>query len=219
MLTAEKLEVLLSEPTKTGDTRLMRLMSCDNYIKYIFVYYKLNLTTFEARTKASILKFSSIVSNILLNEGRITKDTIFGITSSTLLPTNEIITNAILELKNWYDTLSYINSEKFDTLELEYKVNSLSLQNYIFLTNFCGITSLEKGTNNSKIVKRFMNFEEQTSNFLNGFFLTHSYFKEVLEHIKYLDDFYLLYQKYEISNEEFLCFILLFDIRKNKNFI
>ena len=117
MLTAEKLEVLLSEPTKTGDTRLMRLMSCDNYIKYIFVYYKLNLTNFEARTKASILQFSNIVSNILLNEGKITKDTIFGITNSTILPTNEIITNAILELKNWYNTLSYIKSEKFKDIK------------------------------------------------------------------------------------------------------
>ena len=111
MLTIKKIEQLLKVPVKCKEGRLIRLMSCENFIKKIFIFHSFDLPcngNFDTQIKYSILKFSQIENSILLNSGNIDKNYISRFTNLPFLPTINIVKNAILEIKTWYDTLNYI---------------------------------------------------------------------------------------------------------------
>lgn len=221
MLTIEKIEQLLKVPVKCKEGRLMRLMSCENFIKKIFIFHSFDLPcngNFDTQIKYSILKFSQIENSILLNSGNIDKNYISRFTNLPFLPTINIVKNAILEIKTWYDTLNYI-LETNDFSKIEFIVNNLSLENYIMLANFCGITDFSQNINCSRIIRRFSNFKELTKKFFNHNISKLIYLQETKNHKEYIESMYKIYQDFNLSEYDFMTFILLFDIRKNRNML
>lgn len=219
MLTIKKIEELLSVPIKCKEGRLIRLMSCDNFIKNIFIYHSFDLPNngnFDMQIKYSILKFSQIETSILDSGNNIDKSYISKFTNSLFLPTMEIVKNAILEIKSWYDTLNYI-LESNDFSKIAILLNNLSLENYIILTNFCGITDFSQNINCSRFIRRFSNFQELTEKFLKHNISAHIYLQEVKNHKEYIESMYKIYKDFNLSEYDFMTFILLFDIRKNRN--
>lgn len=221
MLTTEKLEGLLNVPMKCEEGRLLRLMSCDNSIKSLFLYYQFDglvYCKFDERVKASIYKFDEMINYILENEGKVDKKRILEIDTNAILPTKQIISNAILEIQNWYNALENIlNCSK--RIMLYSLVNNLSMINYIILANFCGIADFCKSINNSRILRRFINFQSQTKQLSKGCISFETYLSEVANHKVYIENMYNIYTGFELTEEDFLTFMLLFDIRKNRNMI
>lgn len=217
MLTIEKIDDLLNVPIKCEDGRLIRLMSCDNILKKILLFYSTELSlkgNFDTQLKTVILKFSEMVYYILEMEGNVDREKLFGVNKFTILPTREIIKNSILEIKNWQNLLD--NTLK-DLSNLDFEIDDLSMINYIVLANFCGIADFSKGINSSRILRRFINFRNQTSSFYRHDISTNIFLDEVKNHKEYIEDMTKIYRNFELTEEDLLTFILLFDIRKNRN--
>lgn len=222
MLTAERLEGLLKVPMKCEEGRMLRLMSCDNSIKNLFLYYQFDSSfiycNFDERVKACIYKFDEMINYILENEGKVDRGKIAEIDANSILPTKQIISNAILEIKNWHDALESILNGS-NRIMLYNVVNNLSMMNYIVLANFCGIADFCKNINNSRILRRFVNFQSQTEQLSRGCISFETYLSEVANHKAYIESMYNIYTDFDLAEENFLTFMLLFDIRKNRNMI
>ncbi|MDO4282428.1 MAG: hypothetical protein Q4D02_02225 [Clostridia bacterium] len=221
MLTAEKIEGLLKVQINCEEGRLLRLMSCDNSIKSIFVYHSFDSSIpcrFDLRVKTAISIFNDMVNYILQNEGNVDKSKIAEIDMNSILPTKEIIANAMIEIQNWYILLKEI-LEKCSLSELYERATKLSMMNYIILANFCGITDFCKNINNSRMLRRFSNFQNQTNQLSRGSIPLGAYLNEVQNHKEYIESMYKIYAEFELEEEDFLQFMLLFDIRKNKNIL
>jgi len=222
MLSIEKINGLLNIPINCEDGRLMRLLSCDNSIKTLFVFHSSSLPAckgLEERLKFCILRFTEIVIYLLNSNGNVKREKLLGITSNmAILPTKEIIKNAMREIKDWYSFLEYIPNEN-DFYKLYTSASSLSMINYTVLANFCGITDFCKNVNNSKTLRRFTNFQEQTLQVYKKNMTFEMYLSEVKNHKKYIEDLYQIYTEFELTEYDFLTFILLFDIRKNRNML
>lgn len=217
MITTQKIDELLNVPIKCEDGRLIRLMSCDNILKKILLFHshELNLSgNFETQLKTVILRFSEMVHYILENPGNVNRQNLFGVNKFMVLPTKEIIQNTILEIKAWNmlldDTLK-------DLSNLDFEIDNLSMINYIIIANFCGISDFSRGINSSRLLRRFINFQNQTSSFYRHDISTKLFLDEVKNHKEYLENMAKIYKESNLETEDLLTFILLFDIRKNRN--
>ena len=152
----------------------------------------------------------------VLNEGKVDRGKIAEIDANSILPTKQIISNAILEIKNWHDALESILNGS-NRIMLYNVVNNLSMMNYIVLANFCGIADFCKNINNSRILRRFVNFQSQTEQLSRGCISFETYLSEVANHKAYIESMYNIYTDFDLAEENFLTFMLLFDIRKNRN--
>ncbi len=221
MLNAKTLESLLNAPIKCDEGRLMRLMSCDNPIKTIYIFHHYDSSvqgSFECKVKASILEFSKMVDYLLKNEGNVDRDRLIGVNKVAILPTRNIIKNALYEIANWIYLLKEILVSN-DITTLYSDIYSLSMINYIVLTSFCGITDFSKNINNSRTLRRFINFQKESKQFIKGDIHIDAYLKEVANHKQFLEETFRTFFKYDLLEEDFLAFILLFDIRKNRNMV
>lgn len=219
MLTIEKIDDLLNVPIKCEDGRLIRLMSCDNILKRIFLYYSHEFSSnkdFDSQLKNVILKFSETVHYILENPNNIDRKKIVFVNEFTILPTKEIIKNAILEIKTWHNVLD----EALKSLStLDFNVEKLSMINYIVLANFCQISDFSKDINSSRILRRFINFQNQVKNYYTHKISTGIFLEEVKNHKEYIESMNKIYNDFNLKEEDLLTFMLLFDIRKNRNML
>ncbi len=217
MITIEKIDELLNVPIKCEDGRFIRIMSCDNILKKILLFHSHELKlngNFENQLKTVILRFSEMVHYILENPENINRESLFGVNKFMVLPTKEIIQNSIFEIKDWYilldDTLK-------DLSNLDFEIDNLSMINYIVIANFCGISDFSRGINSSRLLRRFINFQNQTASFYRHDISTKIFLEEIKNHKEYIETMTKIYKGLDLEPEDLLTFILLFDIRKNRN--
>lgn len=216
MLTKDQVKQLLTFLSSQEDDKIIRLMSCDNPIKNMLVNNLLDLSSkpfvFLDRMEDYLVYFSSMTDYILKNEGNVDRSKLLGISNQVLLPTRQIIEQALLEVKAFHNCLLYLQSERYFS-HYYYEIRKLTFFHYSILTTFCGMTDLSKNINYSKLLGRFMNCQKQCEKVYHKNMLPKTYFIEINYHRKYLEDQILLFQSLGLKKEDIFIFMLLFDIK------
>ena len=216
MLTNDQAKQLLTLLSSQTDDKVIRLMSCDNPIKNMFVNNLLDLSSkpfdFLDRIEDYLIYFSSMTDYILKNKGNIDRSQLLGISNQVLLPTRQIVEQALLEIRAFHNCLIYLQSERYFS-QYYHEIRKLSFFHYSILTTFCGMTDLSKNVNHSKLLSHFMNFQKQCEKVYHKNMLLQNYLVEINYHRKYLDDQIALFQSLGLKKDDIFIFMLLFDIK------
>lgn len=217
MLTNDQVKQILTLLSSQKDDKIIRLMSCDNPIKNMFVNNLLDLSSkpfdFLERIEDYLVYFSSMTDYILKNERSIDRSKLLGISNQVLLPTRQIVEQALLEIKAFHNCLIYLQSEQYFLHSYYHEIRKLTFFHYSILTTFCGMTDLSKDINYSKLLGRFLNFQKQCEKVYHKNMLPQNYLVEINYHRRYLEEQILLFQSLGLKKDDIFIFMLLFDIK------
>ncbi len=215
MINEKIIEELFNIPTNNvTDNRYLRIMLCDNPIKYIYVFYlksiknyfNLKETCFEKNIIYCTYKYDIDLNYKLKNNSIVENDT------SIKISTN-IINNAIHEIKE----INFLLNQEYITNELIEKILKCNLRNYIKILKFCSIIDTNKNICHSKILSRISNLKKQLISYLNKNLSIELLAKEFGIQKYYINNYLNTMQKYNLYNEDFIIYTILFDIKHTKN--
>lgn len=220
MLTKEKIEALLKIDTQNKtDTRAIRIMSCDNPIKDLFVYdlnsireeFNENPKGFESQLALCIYKYDKEL-NLYLN-GQIES---VNVKAPTITLKKQMIQNSIKEFCNFYALLKKVADDSDYSYQTLYDIIHFRLDNYTSILQLCGLINISDNEFRSKFLSRVINVKIQTENFKDGKMSPIIFANEYAEHIDYIGSQLKLINDYELYDEDFLIYVIMFDIRHYK---
>lgn len=222
MLKKENIDTLLKINTENNDNRYLRIMSCDNPIKQLYVFYLNDIkrefkneldNKFDSQILMCTYKFYSTLYEYLNDN---TKS--INVTNCCFKIDNNIIQNAMTEIFNFHTLLAAIFSKGTFHEEIANELFSYKISNYIVILQFLNLVDINNCTNSSKILSRFYNIKEQLNNYYDDKMDRLILIKEINEHTKYFSKQIAFIREYNLLKaEDFLLYILLFDIKHNKN--
>ncbi len=221
MLTKEIIKALLEIDTEnTSDNRILRILSCDTPIKDVFLYHYCEVKkefnqdpkNLDDRLILCILKFNTDLYRFLIGE----KSEIYTKNCAIKLD-KDIIQNALNELYKLYYLLKKVAIYNDYSLNTLTELENLKISNYIAILQICGIVNIDENIYRSKLLSRFFNIKEQVKNYLDEKMIKTILSKEFSSHFKYISRQVQLLEKYNIANEDFIIFTIIFDIRHYKN--
>lgn len=221
MLTREKIGALLKIDTKNKkDNRYLRVMSCDNPIKELYVYHLKEIRAefneypngFEEQIALCIQKFISSIYMYL--DG---KDVDTHTKKCAIKLTRELIASARTEMFDFYNLIKSVHEVNEYTFNEIYEISSFRLPNYIAILELCGIVDMNEDVFRSKFLARFLNIKDQIRNYRENRMDLHILDGEFTSHLEYLSEQINILKEYEISDEDFLAYVILFDIRHFKH--
>ncbi len=221
MLTKQRIEALLKLNTQNNkDTIALRIMSCSNPIKELYVYelstikkeYEEKQVDFDKLLTLCILKFNREVMLYLNSKSNNLK-----LHDKFIHLNNEMIKNAKIELQNLYSLLRHIIDNSDFSSETINKVLDLEIDNYIAILQLCGIVNISNNIFKSKILSIFLIIKEELNNYIDG----RMNFSRLLANLKEYKE-YILGQinwidNYFLYDEDFLIYIIMFDTKKINN--
>ncbi len=225
MLSKENIEALLKIDTQNStDNRYIRIMSCDNPVKELFVYHlqEVNqefdvpngtLYPFEIEIALCILKYDKDLHAYL--NGDLTVE--YGNKCPTIVLSQQMIERAIDEIFDFYTLVSEVATGN-GTLSHEHLdlILTYKIPNYIAILQLCGIVDLSEGLSRSKFLDRFLNIKDQVANYRDNRMKKETFLKEFREHLDYLSKQKKIIEEYNMKEEDFLVYSILFDIRHYK---
>lgn len=221
MLTNEKIEALLKIDTQNpSDTRLLRIMSCDTPVKDIFVYdlskikkeFGVNPQKFDTQLALCIYKYDLELKNYL--EGN---SDYINVKSSVIKLTKELISNSIKEIHDFYDLIQKVAVQEDLSYDTLYKILHFSFESYIQLLQLCGLINISDNIFRSKLLARVLNAKEQVKNYKEDRMPYTTLEEEFIKHAEYLSSQLRLIEENNLTQEDFLIYIILFDIRHYKH--
>lgn len=221
MLTNEKIEALLKIDTQNpSDTRLLRIMSCDTPVKDIFVYdlskikkeFGVNPQKFDTQLALCIYKYDLELKNYL--EGN---SDYINVKSSVIKLTKELISNSIKEIYDFYDLIQKVAIQEDLSYDTLYKILHFSFESYIQLLQLCGLINISDNIFRSKLLARVLNAKEQVKNYKEDRMPYTTLEEEFIKHAEYLSSQFRLIEENNLTQEDFLIYIILFDIRHYKH--
>ncbi len=221
MLTNEKIEALLKIDTQNpSDTRLLRIMSCDTPVKDIFVYdlskikkeFGVNPQKFDTQLALCIYKYDLELKNYL--EGN---SDYINVKSSVIKLTKELISNSIKEIHDFYDLIQKVAVQEDLSYDTLYKILHFSFESYIQLLQLCGLINISDNIFRSKLLARVLNAKEQVKNYKEDRMPYTTLEEEFIKHAEYLSSQFRLIEENNLTQEDFLIYIILFDIRHYKH--
>lgn len=221
MLKKENIEALLKIDTENNlDNRYLRILSCDNPIKELYVFhlndvkreYKNMSKEFENKLLFCIYKFNLDLHSYLNG----TKAKINTVNCAFKLD-NYIVQKAMFEIFEFYSLLeSTFNKNRFHEEILD-ELYSYKISNYIAILQFLNLVDINNDICNSKILSRFHNIKEEIDNYYDDKMNQLILINEFNEHLKYFSKQIEFIKQYKLLEaEDFLIYILLFDIKHNK---
>ena len=221
MLTKEKIKALLKIDTQNkNDTRTIRIMSCDNPVKDNFVYYLNSIRKefgeepkgFEEQLVLCIYKYDKDL-NLFLN-GKINS---INVKASTINLTKDLIQNAIKELNDFCLLLGKIAYKDDFSSQTLYDIIHFKLNNYIAILQLCGLLDISDDIYRSKTLARILNAKNQAENYKDGKMNSSLLVVEYIEHIAYFKSQFKIINEYKLYEEDFLIYVIMFDIRHYKH--
>lgn len=221
MLTNEKIEALLKIDTQNpSDTRLLRIMSCDTPVKDIFVYdlskikkeFGVDPQKFDTQLALCIYKYDLELKNYL--EGN---SDYINVKSSVIKLTKELISNSIKEIYDFYDLIQKVAVQEDLSYDTLYKILHFSFESYIQLLQLCGLINISDNIFRSKLLARVLNAKEQVKNYKEDRMPYTTLEEEFIKHAEYLSSQFRLIEENNLTQEDFLIYIILFDIRHYKH--
>lgn len=221
MLTKEKIKALLKIDTQNKkDTRTIRIMSCDTPVKDNFVYYLNDIRKefgetpkgFEDQLTLCIYKYKKDL-NLFLN-GKISS---INVKAPTISLTKKLIENAIKELNSFYQLLENVAYENDFSSQTIYDVIHFKLNSYIAILQLCGLLDISDDIYRSKTLARILNAKNQAENYKEGKMNSSLLVSEYIEHIAYFKSQFKIIEEYKLYEEDFLIYVIMFDIRHYKH--
>ncbi len=221
MLTMEKIEALLKINTQNEkDNRALRIMSCDNPVKDLFVYelkhirqeLKLNPQSFEEQLAMCIYKY-----NLDLNEflnGNIDN---VNVKDSTIQLNKELINNAINEIYSFLNLLIDIVKDSNYSSKTIHDIIHFKFESYTAILQICGLINISDNVFRSKLIARVLNVKEQTINFKEERMSMSTLCHEFRQHIDFFANQISLIEENELTDEDFIIYVIMFDIRHYKH--
>lgn len=212
MISKEIIEELINIKTNnTSNDRFLKIMRCNNPIKinYIFhlkeikKYFNLSDTNFEENVIYSIYKYD-IDLNYNLKINNLIKNSDIELNLNT-------IKLAINEIVNFHNILSLNN--------ITYKINAIlnyKLKYYIYILKFCNILNIYENTNYSKIYHRIFNLKDNCISYLKNKISIDKLKNEVKIQYEFFGNYLYILNRYNLYNEDFIIYTILFDIKSNK---
>ena len=215
MISIEIIKELLNIKTNnTSNDRFLKIMRCNNPIKinYIFhlkeikKYFNLSDTDFEENIIYSVYKY-----NVDLN---------YSLKNNNLIKENDIELNlttiklAIDEIVKFYNILNLNN--------IPYKINAIlnyKLEYYIYVLKFCNILNIYENTNYSKIYHRIFNLKSNCNSYLKNKISINKLKNEFEIQYSFFYNYLYILNNYNLYNEDFIIYTILFDIKSNKQHI
>lgn len=221
MLTKENIEALLKIDTKNkSDNRYLRLMSCDNPIKDLYVYHLKEIREefnecpkhFDRQLALCTYKF------ILTVESCLNGNEVPTYLKNCATPlSKELIRNALSEILTFYKLLVYIQENDAYDSEYLYRVSTFKIPNYVALLEMCGILDVSNNIYRSKFLARFLNIKDQVQSYNEEKMSRKILDSEFKSHIEYITEQFSIIAKFNMSEEDILAFLILFDIRHYKH--
>lgn len=222
MLSRENIEELLKIDTENKtDNRCLRIMSCHNPVKDLYVF-DLNAIHkelgcypkhFEEKIALCIYRYDKYIHDYLNGE----TDELLTMSPTTIL-SKEIIENALRELTEFYSLLTTALLEECNPMhEVIEKLYSYKMPNYIAVLQHSGLVDVNEDIYRSKILDRFHNIKAQTINYRNERMDKTLLLKELKAHVEFFSKQLNLINEYKMYDEDFLVFTIMFDIRHFKH--
>lgn len=221
MLTNEKIEALLKIDTQNpNDTRQLRIMSCDTPIKDIFVYdlskikkeFGVNPQKFDNQLALCIYKYNLELKGYL--EGN---TDYINVKSSVIKLTKELISNSIREIYEFYDLVQKVATHKDLSYDTLYKISHFSFESYVQILQLCGLINISDNIFRSKLLARALNAKEQVKNYKEDRMPHTTLEDEFIKHAEYLSSQIRIIEEYNLIHEDFVIYVILFDIRHFKH--
>lgn len=221
MLTNEKIEALLKIDTQNpNDTRLLRIMSCDTPIKDIFVYdlskikkeFGINPQKFDSQLALCIYKYDLELKDYL--EGN---TDYINVKSSVIKLTKELISNSIEEIYGFYNLVQKVANQKDLSYDTLYKIVHFNFESYTQILQLCGLVNISDNIFRSKLLARILNAKEQVKNYKEDRMPYTTLEEEFVKHADYLLLQIKLIEENNLIQEDFLIYVIVFDIRHFKH--
>ncbi len=221
MLTNEKIEALLKIDTQNpNDTRLLRIMSCDTPIKDIFVYdlskikkeFGVNPQKFDSQLALCIYKYDLELKDYL--EGN---TDYINVKSSVIKLTKELISNSIEEIYGFYNLVQNVANQKDLSYDTLYKIVHFNFESYTQILQLCGLVNISDNIFRSKLLARILNAKEQVKNYKEDRMPYTTLEEEFIKHADYLSSQVKLIEENNLTQEDFLIYVIVFDIRHYKH--
>ncbi len=223
MLTMDKIEALLKINTQNEkDNRALRIMSCDNPIKDLFVYelkhirqeLKLNPLSFEEQLAMCIYKYNLDMNEFL--NGNIDN---VNVKDSTIHLNKELINNAINEVYSFLNLLIDIVKDSNYSSKTIHDIIHFKFESYTAILQICGLINISDNVFRSKLIARVLNVKEQTLSFKEDRMSKSSLYHEFRQHIDFFANQISLIEKNKLTDEDFIIYVIMFDIKHYKHSI
>lgn len=221
MLTRDKIEALLKINTNNKkDSRYLRIMSCENPIKELFIYhlpkikdeFNENPTGFDEQLELCIFKFISDVHSYING-----KDIEINFKSCAVELTRALLTNALKELFDLYHLIKDVHEKNDYTYDELYAISSFRFPNYIAVLQLCGIIDISEDVYRSKMLSRLLNIKDQVRSFRENRMILALLASEFSTHVEFLQEHIDRIREYDICEEDFPAYLIMFDIRHYKH--
>lgn len=227
MLDQKTIKALLEIDTQNvKDTRCLRILSCDNPIKDLYIYHlsdireefakdnKTSILALDENLALCIFKFNIEMAHMLNDEP---VDTCIELKNSTIKLVKPLIQSAMQEVFQFYDlVLNVATDDDYNYTTLK-AIETFKVENYIAILELCGLVNISEDLYRSKFLSRFLNIKEQVKNYLEGRMKRDIFRSEFSEHLKYLRSQLNIIKEYNMTNEDFLVYTIMFDIRHYKH--
>ena len=221
MLKEETIQALLKVDTKNpNDNRMLRIMSCSNPIKDLYVYHlsevreSLNKypNKFEDMLVLCIYKFDCDVYDYL--EGN--RPDIYTKTCAVKLD-KELIKGAVNELYMLFSLIAEAISSGVIDHKTVCDIAEYKMPNYIAILQLCGLIDINDDVYRSKILSRFHNIKDEIISYRDMRMDKDKLLEEFRHHLEFFSEQLDYIKKYNMYGEDFLVYTIMFDIRHYKH--
>lgn len=218
MLSYERIFELLQIDTQHDDSRALRIMSCENPIKDLYVYelaqikrkYDISTSDFVYTLATCIKEYNEEVALHLKDQTKPVHSE-----NKTINLTEELIDGAIADIYNIYTVLNAIvlcNDYSFPLLR---ELQHIKVDNFIAILQVCGLVDLNNNQFRSKLLSRIQNIKEQVSNYCDEKMPQEKLVEEFTSHLDYFTQQKQMID--QMQGEDFLVYVIMFDTRRYKH--
>lgn len=225
MLNIEVIKALMKIDTENPkDNRSLRIMSCDNPIKDNYVYYLSDIRDFFQLDSIPVKSFEDTLALCILKYNMDVRDYLNGTLEgelntkcSTCTLSKEIIQQAIKEVVGFYELVGRIAEQELVSSTEITEVMQYKLPCYTAILQICGLVDISEDAYRSKFLDRFINIKDQVTNYKDGRMDRAAFNSEFKAHLKYLSKQIGIIKDYNMYEEDFLVYTIMFDIRHYKH--
>lgn len=218
MLTKERINSLLEiNKNKKENKKILRIMSCDNPIKDLYLYELKNIKNAFDENANEIEEKISLCTYKFYTELRLylnNKPNSLTMKNLNITLNIQLIENATEELYKLY----YLINQVLDSKDLYHstfdEILDFQMDNYISLLLLCGLINISNNTYNSKILSILLRLKRKLNDYRYGKIRKSVLINELTLHLNYLSVQLDIIKHNILYKEDFLIYILLFDIRE-----
>lgn len=218
MLTKQRINSLLEVNTNNKEnSKILRIMSCDNPVKDLYLYELKNIKReFDEKPQKiddqiSLCIFKFYMELKLYLEGKPSSLTLKNL---NITLDSHLIDNAIEEIYKLYYLIDVVLNRKDFYDNTFNKLLSFQMDNYISILQLFGLINISNNIYNSKMLSILLTLKEIVKNYKHGKITKKVFTNELTLCFNYLSTQLDILKHNFLYKEDFLIYIIIFDIRK-----